>query len=166
MVPLELRQGTQGPTCVASGKSSLHASCEGPLGIPRQSLPGPRSSSGVEARTSGFLSSADMDLGVPLEFPQGSKASSLVETRKSALLSSWKSCLASCRVDIGIGGFFLRCHRAVTPAIVFCVNPPGDCRVSAVKSGVSGVHWDIGVFGNGGMAPGVPLECQVETISS
>ena len=38
---------------------------EGPLGIPLQSLPGLRSSSGVEAGTSGFLSRADMDLGVP-----------------------------------------------------------------------------------------------------
>ena len=68
MVPLELRQGTQGPTCVASGKSSLHASCEGPLGISLQSVPGPRSSSGAEVRTSGFLSITDMELGIPLEF--------------------------------------------------------------------------------------------------
>ena len=28
-------------------------------------------------------------------------------------------CQASFRVDIGIGGFLSRCHRAVTPAIVF-----------------------------------------------
>ena len=42
---------------------------------------GPRSSSGVEARTSGFLSSADMDLGVPpMELKQGSQALSHVET--------------------------------------------------------------------------------------
>ena len=66
-------------------------SCEGPLGIPLQSQPGPRSSSGVEAGTSCFLSSADMDLGFPLEFPQGSQASSHVQTCKSAFLSSWKS---------------------------------------------------------------------------
>ena len=52
---------------------------------------GPRSSSGVEAGTSGFLSSADMDLGVPLEFQQGSQASSLVVTWKSAFLLSYKS---------------------------------------------------------------------------
>ena len=36
--------GPQGPARVASGKSSLHASCEGPLSIPLQSLPGPMSS--------------------------------------------------------------------------------------------------------------------------
>ena len=79
-VPLELRQGPQGPACVASGKSSLHASCEGPLGIPLQSLSGSKSSSGVEARTCGFISSVDMDLRVLPEFPQGSQASSRLET--------------------------------------------------------------------------------------
>ena len=62
------RVKTGPPTRVASGKSSLHANCEAPLGIPLQSLPGPRSSSETEAGTSGFLSSADMDLGVPTEF--------------------------------------------------------------------------------------------------
>ena len=51
-IPLELRQGPQGPPRVASGKSSLHASCEGPLGIALQSVPGPWSSSGSEAGTS------------------------------------------------------------------------------------------------------------------
>ena len=50
-VPLELRRGPQGPARVASGKASLHVSCEGPLGIPLQSVPGPKSSSGAEART-------------------------------------------------------------------------------------------------------------------
>ena len=79
-VPLELRRGPQEPACVASGKASPHASCEGPLGIPLQSVPGPRSSSGDEAGTSGILFSADMDLGVPVEFPQGSQASSRLET--------------------------------------------------------------------------------------
>ena len=46
-IPLELRRGIQGPARVASGKPSLHASCNGPLGIPLQSVPGPKSSSGV-----------------------------------------------------------------------------------------------------------------------
>ena len=80
---------------VASGKFSLHASCDGPLRIPLQSLLGPRSSSGVEARTSGFLSSADMDLGFPMEFERGTQASSLVETCKSAL--PW-SCITGVRL--------------------------------------------------------------------
>ena len=50
------------------------------------------------------------------------------------------------RVDIGIGGFLSRCHRAVTSVIMFLVNPQGDRRACAGESGVSGVHWDIGVF--------------------
>ena len=69
---LQLFCGTQGVSHVASGKLNLHVSCEGPLGIlPLQSVQGPRSSSGAEARTSSFLSSADMDLGVPMEFNRG-----------------------------------------------------------------------------------------------
>ena len=51
-VPLELQQEPQGPSRVASGKSSLHWSCEGPLGIALQSVPDPWSSSGSEAGTS------------------------------------------------------------------------------------------------------------------
>ena len=90
-VPHELRWGSQGPARVASGKSSLHASCDGLLRIPLQSVPGPRSTSVSEATTLGFLFSADMDLGVPMEFPQGSQASSCVEMRKSAFLQSCNS---------------------------------------------------------------------------
>ena len=98
-VHLKLQWIPQGPARVASGKSSLHTSYEGCLGIPLWLHPGPRSSSGVEARTSGFLSRADMDLGISLEFPQGGLASSHVEICKSALLSSWKS---SVRFPVGL----------------------------------------------------------------
>ena len=73
-VPLELHQGSQGPVRVAPGKSSLHASFEGPFRIPLQSMPGARSSSGAEAATSDFLSRTEMDLGVPKEFQQESQA--------------------------------------------------------------------------------------------
>ena len=57
-------------------------------------------------------------------------------------------------------------RQAVTRAIVLCVATRGDNRVSDGESGVSGVHWDIGVFWNGGTNPEVPLEVQVETTSS
>ena len=63
------------PARVALGMSSLHSSCEGPLGIPFQSVQGHRASSQVVARTSGFLSSSDMDLGVPMKFQQESHVS-------------------------------------------------------------------------------------------
>ena len=65
---------------IASRMSSLHASCEGPLRIPLQSVQGPRSSSRFKAGSSGFLCSADMDLRDPMEFQQGSQVSSHVET--------------------------------------------------------------------------------------
>ena len=88
---LELQLEPEGHTLVASRKSSLHASCEGLLLVPLQSVPGPRSSSAAEAETSGFLSSADMDLKDPMEFQQGSQALFCVETCKSAFLSSFNS---------------------------------------------------------------------------
>ena len=87
------------PLVGASGKSSLHASYEGPLGIPLKSVPRPWSSSGVEAGISRFLSRADMDLGVPLGFPQGSQASSRVDTCTSAFLSS---CQSNVRLPVGL----------------------------------------------------------------
>ena len=95
----QIMTGTSGTRSWASGMSSLHASCEGPLRIPVQSLLWPRSSSKVEAGTSGFCSHGNMDLGVPLGFTQGSQASSHVETCKSALLSSWKT---SVRLPVGL----------------------------------------------------------------
>ena len=48
-VPLELRRGSQGPTLVASGKASFHASSEGSLRIVLQSVSGLKASCGVEA---------------------------------------------------------------------------------------------------------------------
>ena len=99
MDPLEFEWDFQGPVLGTSGRSSLHASRDGPLGISLQSLPGPRSSSGVEAGNSGFLSRADMDLRVPLELSQGSQESTPVEIFKSALLSCWKS---SVRLPVGL----------------------------------------------------------------
>ena len=124
--------GPQGPTRGASVMSSLTVSSEGPLEIPLQSLPGLRSSSGVEAGNSGFLSRADIDLGVPLGRPLGSQASSGVEPCKSALLSSRKS---SGRLPVmlitGIGGFFSRRHRAVN--LPSCFESVLDVTVESVQ---------------------------------
>ena len=49
---------------------------QGPLGIPLETMPGPKTFCGVSVGNGGFLSSADMDLGVLLESPQGSQSSS------------------------------------------------------------------------------------------
>ena len=70
-VPLELRQGPQGTSHVASGKSDLLSSCEGHLGIPVESLQVNRASSRVEVGNSGFLSSCDRHLGVLSSFNRG-----------------------------------------------------------------------------------------------
>ena len=48
----------------------------GPLGIPLETMPGPKTFCGVGVGNGGFLSSADMDLGVLLESPQESQSSS------------------------------------------------------------------------------------------
>ena len=86
-VPLK-SLGSQGPACVASGKSSLHASCEQPLGIPLQSVPGARSSSGAEARTSGFLWSFHMGVRPHLVWRLASPLSSRAVKVVSDFLSS------------------------------------------------------------------------------
>ena len=100
-VPLELRRGPQGTSCVASGNSGLLSSCEGHLGIHFKghlgihfkALQGNRASSGVEAGNSIFLSSCDRDLGVPIKFQQGSQGLSHFETWNSAFLSGCKRVL-------------------------------------------------------------------------
>ena len=57
-------------------ESSLLSNFKRELGIALESLQGNRSSSRVEAGSSGFLSSCHRDLGVPFEFQHGSQASS------------------------------------------------------------------------------------------
>ena len=119
-VPLEFRWGPQGPARGALGRSSLHASLEGSLGFPWQSLSLPRSSSGVEAATSGFLSREDMDLRIPLGRPQwnqGLVSCGAMQVRSS--LDSENQYQASCQVDHSDRWLSFRGHRAVTPAIVF-----------------------------------------------
>ena len=117
---LALRGESPGFSQVAAGSlaflSSYYGDLSDPLVFPQESqvsmqverglsgfiiiqVLGPRSSSGVEAKTSGFLSHAHMDLGVPLGFPQRSQPSSGVETCRSALLSSWQS---SVRLPVGL----------------------------------------------------------------
>ena len=49
---------------------------QGPLGIPLETMLGPKTFCGVGVGNGGFLSSADMDLGVLLESPQESQSSS------------------------------------------------------------------------------------------
>ena len=66
----------------------------GPLGIPLETMPGPKTFCGVGVGNGAFLSSADMDLGVLLESPQGSQSSSRVEACTWAFLSNCSSSVA------------------------------------------------------------------------
>ena len=63
----------------------------GPLGIPLETMPGPKTFCGVGVGNGGFLSSAEMDLGVLLESPQGSQISSRVGACTYAFLPSSSS---------------------------------------------------------------------------
>ena len=106
------------PACVASGKSSLHSSCEGPLGIPLQSVRGigphlelrlePQGASPVLTWISGFLWSFNRGVRPRLMWRHGNLP-----------LEISKRCQASCRGNTGFWGFFSRCHPAVTPPFMF-----------------------------------------------
>ena len=120
-VPLELRLGPQGPTRGTSGKSNLQASCDGSFGIPLQSLPGMRSSSAVEAGTSGFLARTNMDLRVPLDATGGSGLVLCGAMQVRSTLQPGKECLASCRVDhrdrwlsLEVQQGYHTCHRVLS----------------------------------------------------
>ena len=101
LVFLKLWQETWGSSLVTTGTSGTCSCClrkaKSPCelgGASQDSSPvgaGAQASSGVEARTSGFLSGGDMDLGFPMEFQLGSQASSCMEMWKSAFVSSCKS---------------------------------------------------------------------------
>ena len=73
----------------------------------------------VKAGTSVILSRADMDLSVPRGFRRGVSPLSWGDMQVRSSLEMEKQHQISCWVEIGIGGFLSRCHRAVTPAIVF-----------------------------------------------
>ena len=141
--------GTTGTRSWGLPEARLQTSCKRPLGIPLQSLPGPRSSSGVESVTSGFLSHADMDLGVPLDFPKQSQALSCAETCKSAFLSSWKS---SVRLPVGLILGLVAFSRDAT-----WLSHPPSCFELILRVTVKSVHrsqlyleW-IGTSGSIGM---------------
>ena len=85
---LELQQGTQGNSRVSSGKSNLHSSCDGELGIALKSLQGKYTLGRLVSRNSMFLSNGDRDLSVAFKLQPGSQALFRVEAKNSALPSS------------------------------------------------------------------------------
>ena len=94
-IHLELRQGPQGTSPVASGKSSLLSSCERENGIAPESQQGNHASTRLSGKScggalgcSGFLLICDVDVREPLTLLQGSEASFQVARGTSGFLSS------------------------------------------------------------------------------
>ena len=108
--------------------SGILWSWEWPLGTPLGFVQWKRSSSPVEAGTSGFLSISDSDHRVPAELGQESQASSWVEAWNSACLSS--------------------CSRGYSPLVELYLEPAGfsgRCTGVSVPLRVviasTGWHW-------------------------
>ena len=73
-----------------------------------------------------------------------------------------KGCLASCRVDVWIRVYFLRCHGALRPPLCRELILEVTFELLQGNEALSRVHGEISVFANGGLTPGVPLEFQSE----
>ena len=117
-VPLELRRGPQGPARVASGKYSLDASCQEPLGIPLQSVLAPRSSSGSEATTSGSSPVLTRISGFLWSFHRGVRTWLV-----------WRQASPhSCRAETVASGFLLSCHRD----LCLSLEVPQGCHMTIV----------------------------------
>ena len=108
--PGELRRASRDSSAVVAVAEVLIWICDRNFRVSRPCRQGTCGSSGVSTGESGRVSFGDMHIFSPLELE--------------------KQCQASCRVDISIVSFLSRCHRAVTPTIVFSVGPRDDHRVS------------------------------------
>ena len=74
-----------------------------------------------------------------------------------------KGCLASCRVDVWIRVYFLRCHGALRPPLCRELILEVTFELLQGNEALSRVYGYIGVCPNGGMTPEGPLEFQCET---
>ena len=127
-------QGPQGPTRVASGKSSLHSSCEGPLGIPLQSVRGigphlelrlePQGASPVLTWISGFLWSFNRGVRPRLMWRHGTPLPSQGVKEVSGFLSSGHRVL----------GLFLEVPQGCHPSI--CVLSQSSRSLSSLCRGI------------------------------
>ena len=133
-------QGPQGPTRVASGKSSLHLSCKGALGIPLQLVQGtgphlelrlePKCSSSVLTWISGFLWSFNRGVRPHFMWRHGTPLPSRGVKGLSGFLSSSHKNL----------GLFLEvprcCHTSVHVLSQYSGLQSSQCRgISLICSG-------------------------------
>ena len=88
-IPLQVPRGTQGTSRVASGKSSLHWSCEGQPGSALESQQGNQASIHMEGGISSVSRVAAGSVG-SLELPWGPEGASHVVSGKSGILSCRK----------------------------------------------------------------------------
>ena len=140
----------------------------GLLRIPLQLVPGPKSLSGAEAGSWGFLSSADMDFAVPLESPEGSQASLRVETWMSTFrLGCSSSVRLPGKLTQGSEAFPRGFSTELSHVPPWCESILGG-TVETVQGNQVPLEWTE-IFG--GLlewcrAPGVPLNFPVEIASS
>ena len=164
-IPLTLQWGPQGHPHVASVKTSLHESCRGAS----------RDSSAVTGGAKVLIWSSGRNHRVPIQCQYGTQGCSGVSTGESGLvccgdmqvrspLKLQTQRQASRQIDMGIGGFLLKCHRAITTAIASLEDPWGDRQESTWEFGVLEC---IVVLGSFGMVAG-PMKFfgQAETTSS
>ena len=86
----------------------------GPLGTPLGLAQRKKSSSGWEARTSGFLSNSDSDRSVPAELGQESQAMSFKGMELRLPLELFMGFQAPCQTVCGICRFFQTIHGGVS----------------------------------------------------
>ena len=131
---------------------------QGPPGIPLESQQGNKASSRVEAANSGLLSSCDKDHGFLSSFKRGVRPR--IVLRHGTRLSSHvvKGVSDTCRVELGILGFFYRCNRESDLAF-YC---KGIFRVPfklvQEYQALSRVEGDLGVLSTCSRKCGVPVE--------
>ena len=157
-VPLELQQGPQGPSRVASEKSGLFSSCQGHFGIPLEVLPVNRAVSNVQLVNSVFLSSGNRDLGPPVRLQLGSLVLRHGTLLSSQVVKGLSGLLLSSRGEFGL---FQRISRRVRPPSI-CDGVLQIVPLDPLKGyqDLSRAERDLGVLFPCSRIHGVPLEIQ------
>ena len=132
----------------------------GPPGIPLESQQGNKASSQVEAGNSGLLSSCDKDHGFLSSFKRGVRPRLVLRHRTRLSSRVVKGVSDTCRVELGILGFFYRCNKESDLAL-YC---KGIFRVPFKLlqgyQALSRVEGDLGVLYTSSRKRGVPVKFQ------
>ena len=168
VVFLELRREDLGSSRVPT-RTSGNLSCslrdvrppfklQGPPRIPLELQQGNKASSQVGAANSGLLSSCDKDHGFLSSFKRGVRPRIVLRHGTRLSSSVVKGVSDTCRVELGILGFFYRCSRESDLAL-YC---KGIFRVPfklvQEYQALSRVEGDLGVLSTCSRKCGVPVE--------